>query len=94
MYQIEVSLVFMSVLREDAEVIDIHPYHNPQVVSKNVIDNTLERQWCIAEAKEHNNPFEGPKLRDEGRFFDIFVMDSNLVEPTDKIDLPKDRRTR
>ena len=78
--------MFTSILREDEDVIDIHPYKNPQVVSKNVIDDTLECRWCIAEVEAHNNPFEGPKLRVEGSFFDIFVMDSNLVGPSDKAD--------
>ena len=57
------------------------------VVCETVSDHTLECRWCIAEAGGHNNPFEGPKLRAEGSFFNIFVMDSNLVEPTDKINL-------
>ena len=78
---------FIGVLQEDEDVIDIHPYENPQVVSKNVIDDALECRWCIAEAEGHTDPFEGPKLRVEGNFFDIFVLDSNLVEPTDKVDL-------
>ena len=36
-------------------------------------------RWQIAEAKRHENPFEGPRLRVEGGFFDIFVMDSNQM---------------
>ena len=87
MYHIEVLLVFLSVLRDNEDVIHIHPYENPQVVSKNVIDNKLECRWCIAEAEGHNNPFQSPKLRVEGSIFDIFVMDSNLVGLTDNIDL-------
>ena len=90
MHQIEVSLVFLGVLREDKDVIDKHRYKNPQLVSKNKIDNMLEWRWCILEAEGHNNQLEGPKLCVEGSFFDIFVMDSNLVEPTDKVDLGKD----
>ena len=92
MHQIEVSLVFIGVLREDEDVIDIHPCKNPQAFSKNFIDDALECRWCIAEAEGHNDPFEGPKLRVEGSCFDIFVVDSNLVQPTDKLDLLKDRR--
>ena len=46
------------------------------MVSKDVIYDTLERRWHIAEAQGHNNPFEGPKLRVEGCCFDIFVIDS------------------
>ena len=34
----------------------------------------------------HKNPLEGAKLRVEGGFLDIFVVDSDLVEPTDKVD--------
>ena len=93
MYQIEVSLVFLSVLQENENVVDVYPYKNPQLVSKNVIYDKLECPWCIAEARGHNNPFEGSKLRVEGGFFDIFVMDSNLVEPTDKIYLREDGGT-
>ena len=85
MYQIEVSLVFFSILRENDNVLDVHPYENPQVVSKNVIYHMLECQWCIAEAKGPNDTFQGPKLRVEGGFSDISVMDPNLVEPTDKM---------
>ena len=92
MHQIEVSLVFISILREDEDAIDIHLYEKPKVVFKNIIDDTLECGWCIAEAERHNNPFKGLKLRVEGSFFRIFVMDSNLVEPTDKVDFQKDRR--
>ena len=93
MYQIELSLVFLSTLREDEDVIDGHPYKNLPTVLENVIDHTLECRWCIAEAEGHKNPFEGPKLRVEGSFFDVFLMDSNPVEPTDKINLGKDGRT-
>ena len=93
MYRIEVSLVFLIILRENEDIIHIDPYKNPQVISENVIDDTLEWRWCIAEAEGHNNPFEGPKLCVDGSFFDIFVMDSNLVEPSDKINLGKDGRT-
>ena len=93
MSQIEMSLVFFSVLREKEHVVDLNPYENPQVVSKNVIYNTLECRWWIAQAKGHNNPFEGPKLRVEGVFFDMFIMYSNLMEPAEKIYLRKDGGT-
>ena len=43
------------------------------------VNGTLQRQ------KGHNNPFEGAKLCVEGGFLDI----SNLVEPADKVYLPK-----
>ena len=59
---------------------------------ENVNGDTLECGWYIAQAKEHYNRFDGPKLRVEGSFFDIFVMDSNLVEPTDKVNFLKERR--
>ena len=77
--------MFIGVLREDEDGIEIPPYKKNQVVLKSVIDNTLERRCCIAEAKRHNNTFEGPKLRVRGSFFDILVVDSNLVEATDKV---------
>ena len=86
MYQIEMSLVFIRILREDKHVVDVHPYKDPQVVSKDIIHDGLERRWCIPEAKGHNNPLKGAKLRVEGGFLDIFVVDSNLVEPTNKVD--------
>ena len=93
MYQIEMSLVFLSILREEEDVVDVHPYKSPQVVSKYVIHDALERLWHVTEAKGHNNPFEGAKLCVERGFFDIFVMDSNLMEPTDKVYLQKDGGT-
>ena len=89
MYQIEMSLVFIRILREDEDVVDAHPYKDPQVVSKDIIHDALERRWCITEAKEHNNPLEGAKLRVEGGFLDIFVVHSDLVEPTNKVDFGK-----
>ena len=89
MYQIEMLLVFLSILREDKNVVDVHPYQNPQVVSKDIIYDALERRWRVTEAKGHNNPFEGAKLCVEGGFLDIFIMDSNLMEPTDKVYLLK-----
>ena len=89
MYQIKMSLVFISILREDENVVDVHPYENLQVVSKSIIHDALERRWHVTEAKGHNNPFEGAKLCVEGGFLDIFVMDSNLMEPTDKVYLRK-----
>ena len=49
----------------------------------------LERRWHVTEAKGHNDPFEGAKLSVEGGFLDMFVMDSNLMEPTDKVYLRK-----
>ena len=93
MYPIEVSLVFLSVPRENEDIVDVHPYENHQVVSMDVIYDTSECRWRIAEAKGPNNPLEGPKLRVQWGLFDIFVMYSNLVEPTDEIFLPKDGGT-
>ena len=89
MYQIEMSLVFLSILREDENVIDVHPYENPQVVSKDIIREALERLWRVTEAKGHNNPFRGAILCVEGGFLDIFLIDSNLMEPNDKVYLQK-----
>ena len=85
MYQIEMSLVFIRILREGEDVVDVHPYNDSQVVSKDIIHDALERRCCITEAKGHNNPLEGAKLRVEGGFFNIFVLDSNLVGPTDNV---------
>ena len=87
MYQIGMSLVFIRILREDADVVHVHPYKDRQLVSKDIIHDALERRWRITEAKGHNNPLEGAKLRVEGGFLDIFVVDSDLVEPTNKVDL-------
>ena len=89
MYQIEMSLVFIRILPEDEDVVDVHPYKDPQVVSEDIIHDALERQWRITEAKGHNNPLKGAKLRVEGGFLDIFVLDSDLVEPTNKVYLRK-----
>ena len=89
MYQIKMSLVFIRILGEDEDVVDVHPYKDSQVVSKDIIHDALERRWQITEAKGHNNPLEGAKLRVEGGFFHIFVVDSDLVEPTNKVDLQK-----
>ena len=93
MHQAEMSLVFLSILQEDEYVVNVHPYKNPRMVSKDVIHDLLERRWRVTEAKGHNNPFEGAKLCVEGGFPDIFVMDSNLMEPTDKVYLRKHGRT-
>ena len=87
MYQVEVSLVFVRILREDEDVVNVHPYKDPQVVSKDIIHDALERRWRIAEAKGHSNPLEGAKLCVEGGFLDIFVLNSDLVEPTNKVNL-------
>ena len=89
MYQIKMSLVFIRILRGDENVVDVHPYKDPQVVSKDIIHDALERRCHVTEAKGHNNPLEGAKLRVEGGFFDIFVDDSDLVEPTNKVDFRK-----
>ena len=87
MYQVQVSLVFVRILPEDEDVVNVHPYKDPQVVSKDIVDDALERRWRIAEAKGHNNPLEGAKLCVEGGFLDIFVLNSDLVEPTNKVNL-------
>ena len=71
MYQIEMSLAFIRILREDKYVVDVHPYKDPQVVSKDIIHDALERRWRITEAKGHNNPLEGAELRVERGFFPI-----------------------
>ena len=55
------------------------------MVSKDIIHDALERRLRVTEAKGHNNPFEGAKLCVEGGFLDIFAVDSNLVEPADKV---------
>ena len=77
MYQVEVSLVFVRFLREDEDVVNVHPYKDPQVVSKDIVHDGLERRWRITEAKGHNNPLEGAKLCVEGGFLDIFVLNSD-----------------
>ena len=87
MYQVEVSLVFVRILRKDEDVVNVHPYKDPQVVSQDIIHDALEPRRCIAEAKGHNNPLEGAKLCIEGGFLDIFVLNSDLVEPTNKVNL-------
>ena len=87
MYHFEMSLVFIRILRENEDIVDVHPCKNPQVVSKDIIHHALERRWRITEAKGHNNPLEGAKLCVEGGFLDIFVVDSDLVKPTNKVDL-------
>ena len=87
MYQVEVSLVFVRILREDEDVVNVHPYKDPQVVSKDIAHDALERLWRITEAKGHNNPLEGAKLCVEGGFLDIFVLNSDLMEPTNKVNL-------
>ena len=89
MYQIEMLLVFIRILREDEDVVDVPPNKYAQVVSKDIIYDALERRLRITEAKGHNNPLEGAKLCVEGGFLDIFVVDSDLVEPTNKVDLRK-----
>ena len=49
MYQVEVSLVFVRILREDEDVVNVHPYKDPQVVSKDIVydvwnvDGALQR---------------------------------------------------
>ena len=89
MYQIEMSLVLIRILREDKDVVDVHPYENLQIVSKDSIHNALERRWRDTEAKGHENPFEGAKMWVEGGFPDICVLDSDLVERADKVYLQK-----
>ena len=85
MNPIEMSLVFISILQEDENVVDVHPKEDPQVVPKDIIHDALERRWRNTEAKGHTNPFEGAKLCVVDGFLDIFVMDSHLMEPTDKV---------
>ena len=73
----------------EEDVVLVHPYKYSQVVWKDIIHDALERRWCITEAEGHNNPLEGAKLCVEGGFLDIFVLDSDLVEPTNKVYLRK-----
>ena len=73
MYQIGILLVFIRILREDEDVVDVHPYKDRQGVSKDIIDDALERGWRVTQAKGHNNPLEGAKLCVEGGFLNIFV---------------------
>ena len=89
MYRIEMWLVLIRILREDEDVVDVHPYKDPQVFSKDIIHDALERRWRITEAKGHNNPLEGAKLCVEGGFLHIFLVDWDLAEPTTKVDLRK-----
>ena len=81
--------MLISILREDENVADVHPYENPPLVSKDIIHDAFERRWHVTEAIVHNNAFECAKLCFEGSFLDIFVMDSNLMEPADKVYLQK-----
>ena len=87
MYQIEMPLLLIRILREDEDVVDVHTYKDPQVVSKDIIHDALERRWRITEAKGHHNPSEGAKLRVESCSLDIFVLNLDLEEPTNKVDL-------
>ena len=70
-------LMFLRILGKDEYVIDKHPHKYSQVISKNIIDNSLEYWWCVAEAKRHNHPFKGSIRCIEGSLFDIFVVDSD-----------------
>ena len=81
--------MFIGVLREDEYVVNVDPYKDPQVVSKDIIDDALKRRWRITEVKGHNNPLEDAQLRVEGGLLDIFVVNSDLVEPTNKVDFQK-----
>ena len=56
MYQIEMLLVFIRILREDEDVVDVHPYKDPQVVSKDIIHGALERRRRITESKRALQP--------------------------------------
>ena len=89
MHQIELSLVFIRILREDENVVDVHPYEHRQVVSKDIIHDALKRLWRVTEAKGHNNPFKRAKLCVEGSFLDVFVVDPDLVESANKVYLGK-----
>ena len=80
MYKIEMSLVFSRIIREDEDVVDVHPYKNPQVVLKDIIHDALERGWHITEARGHNDPLEGTKSCVEGGFLNIFLVHSDLNE--------------
>ena len=91
LYQVKVLLIFLVILGEGGDAVDIHPHKNSQVILRNIIDNPLEHPWCLAEAERHSDPLEGSKLCMEGSFFNIFVMDSNWVEPTYRVALCKDR---
>ena len=81
--------MFIRILREEENVVDVHPYEDAPVVSKDIIHDALERRWRVTEAKGHNNPLECAKLCVEGGFLDIFVVDSDLVKLTNKVDLRK-----
>ena len=81
--------MFIRILREDEDIVDVHRWKYPQVVSKDIIHDALERRWRITEAKGHNNPLEGAKLCVEVGFLDFFVVDLDSVEPTNKVDLKK-----
>ena len=89
MYQIDITSVFIRIFWDDENVVDVNPYENPQVVSKDIIHKALEHRWRITEARGHNNPLEGAKLCVEGGFLDNFVMNSDLVEPADIVYLRK-----
>ena len=43
MYQIKMLLVLICILREDEDVVAVHPYKGPQMVSKDIIHDALER---------------------------------------------------
>ena len=85
MYQIEMSLVFIRILREDEDVVIVQPYGDPQMVSKDNIQDALERPWRITDAEGHNNPLEGAKLCVEGGFLNTFVVDSDLGNPLPRL---------
>ena len=83
--------MLFGILGEDEDVLDLQPHEHSQVISNNIVDNTLELRWFMAEAKRHDDPFEGSKLCIEGVLLDIFVMDSNLMKSTDQVNLQQDR---
>ena len=43
MYQIEMSLVFIRILRDNEDVVDVHQYKESEVVSKDILHDALER---------------------------------------------------
>ena len=60
MYQIQMSLVFIRILREDGDVVIVHPYEDPQVVSQDIIHNGLKRRWRVTEPKGMTTHWRAP----------------------------------
>lgn len=81
------------VIRINKNIIDERGHENVKILDQCVVDELLEGRRAISQAKWHNAYISGVSCLEDCRF-NVFVCNTNSMEPLADVNLRKDWQTR